>query len=179
MRAARPVHESHVHLVGAVLIALKPVARHLFDVPAMNEAGLARGRERREGRRLALAKISEHQTQVLARRITRRSYLAREARIFGRHLDALPAAIEFPAVVEAAHGVALHPAEMKLGAAVRAAVIEDVRAAALAAVQRVVLAHDADRLRVPGREIFAAMDGEPELAHEAPAGRARPRRGDV
>src|SRR5438105_5328792 len=68
---------------------------------------------------------------------------------------------------------------MKLGAAVRAAVIEDVRAAALAAVERVVLAHDADRLRVPGREIFAAMDGEPELAHEAPAGRARPRRGDV
>src|SRR5437763_1580424 len=68
---------------------------------------------------------------------------------------------------------------MELRTAVRAAVVHHLGAAGLAAVERVVLAHDADRLRLAGLEIFAPSHRVPELPQELSAGRAGPRGGDV
>jgi len=116
---------------------------------------------------------------VLARGKAARAHLAREARILGRHLDALAAAVELPAVIEATQRIAFDPAEVQRRAAMRTAVFENLSASRFATIERVVLAHDADWLCVPLRQVLAAMHGKPELPHEAPAGRARARGRDV
>src|SRR6267142_1713069 len=137
------------------------------------------GRIRRKRRRRALAEVREDEPHAFLRRIAARGHLAREVRVLGRHLYALAAAVELPAVIQAAQRVALDPAEVQLRAAVRAAVVHYLGAARLAAVERVVLAHDADRLGMCLRQVFAAVDREPELAHEAPARGAGTRRGEI
>ncbi len=167
-----------MHLVGAVLVALQPVARHGLGIPDVDQARVARRREGRERRRFAFAEVGEDQPHVLARRVTFRRHLAREVRILRGHLDALAGAVELPAVVQAAQRIAFDPAEMQRRAAMRAAIVEHLGAARFAAVERVVLAHDADRPGVALRQVFAAVDRQPELPHEAPR-RARARRGDV
>src|ERR1700720_908951 len=49
----------------------------------------------------------------------------------------------------------------------------------MSAIERKILAHDADRLGVAGREILAAIEGGPELAHANAARRGGARGGDV
>src|SRR5262249_60541167 len=73
----------------------------------------------------------------------------------------------------------LDAAEMHQRAAMRAARIDDLRLAGGAAEQRVALAHDANGPGAAGGEILAALDRQPELAHELAAGRAGLRGGDV
>jgi hypothetical protein len=80
----------------------------------------------------------------------------------GRLFDALPGAVKAPAVIHAADRVAFDPAGRELRAAMRAAEIDEMRRAALAAVKREALAHDLDRLGLSRVEIFGAMDGMPE-----------------
>src|SRR5206468_9132357 len=106
-------------------------------------------------------------------------YLAGKSRVLGRLLDALARAVEFPAVIEAADIVALDPAEVHQRAAVRAAVIKNLGAPRVAPIQGEVLSHDADRLRVPARQVFAAVHRDPELAHEFAARRAGQRGSNV
>src|SRR3954469_10131522 len=174
VRAAGTVHEGDVYFVGRVLVALQPVAGHRLHVPAVDHAALRRLGKRRPRRRLAFAEGREDEAPVLPRRVAPRPHLARIVLILRRHLDALAAAVEFPAVVQAADGVAFHPSEVKLRAAMRTAVIEHLRSPRLAAIKRVVLAHDADRLGVAALEVLGAMHGEPELPHEAASRRAPP-----
>jgi len=101
-------------------------------------------------------------------------HLAGKPRLFGRLLYALSGAVELPAVIDAAYVVALDPAEMHLRAAVRTAIGDDLRLAALAAVQREILAHDPDRLGPALRQILAAVHWHPEPPHEPPARRVGP-----
>src|SRR5260370_396408 len=111
--------------------------------PDVAWAGVARRREGRERRCSGFAEVGEDQPHVLARRVTFRRHLAREVRIRRGHLDALAGAVELPAVVQAAQRIAFDPAEMQRRAAMRAAIVEHLGAARFAAVERVVLAHDA------------------------------------
>src|SRR6185437_7064203 len=98
----------------------------------------------REGRLRALAEIPEDEPHRLARRIGADAHLAGEPRLFGGLLVALAGAVEFPAVIDAAYVVTFDPAEMHLRAAMRATIVDDLRGAALAAIDREILAHDAD-----------------------------------
>ena len=59
------------------------------------------------------------------------------------------------------------PSRSKLRAAVGAAGRDDVRRAVLAAIEREVLAHDADRLGVAGRQVGGVVDRLPEAAQVA------------
>src|SRR5205085_3858316 len=156
-----------------VLKALQPVARHelrlVFDEPL----GL-RCRVGWESGRRALAEIGKDEPEMFPRRIAADPHLAGKARLLGRLLDALPAALEFPAVIDAADVVAFDPAQMHLRAAMRAAVVDDLRMARLAAVEREILAHDADRFGMSRRQILGAMHRDPEAPHEAPHRRPRP-----
>ena len=68
---------------------------------------------------------------MFARRIGADPHLAGEARLLGRLLDALAAAVEFPAVIDAADVVVLDPAEMHRRAAMRTALVDDLRLAGL------------------------------------------------
>src|SRR5262245_6707734 len=68
---------------------------------------------------------------------------------------------------------------MHHGPAMRAALRDDLRLAGLAAVERVVLAHDAERLGASGRQVGSIVERHPELAHELTARRSRTRTGDI
>src|ERR1700683_4735378 len=82
-------------------------------------------------------------------------------------------------MIDAADAVLFDPAEMPRRAAMRTVGIDDLRAARMAAIERKVLAHDADRLGMAGGQILAAIERVPELPHENTAGRAGARGGDV
>src|SRR5262249_9722563 len=122
----------------------------------------------------AFAQIGKDHAEVFLGGIARYSHLGREAGVLGRLLDALARAVVFPAVVEAAQAVALHPAGRELRAPVRAARRHDVRCAALAAVEGEVLAHGADGLRLARREVAGQRHRLPETAQVAPGERAGP-----
>jgi hypothetical protein len=77
-------------------------------------------------------------------------------------------------VVKAADAVAFYPAGRELRAAVGAAEGNHVRCAALASVEREVLAQDADGLGVAGRQVLGAVDGLPEAAQVLAGERAGP-----
>src|SRR5262249_20932228 len=101
--------------------------------------------------------------------------LVAEGVLLGRLLEAASFGRELPAMIEAAQRVALDPAGRELGAAMRAAGIDQVRAASplavsLAAVEREVLAHDADGDGATLAEVDRVVDRLPELT-EVPAGR--------
>src|SRR5262249_18951596 len=110
----------------------------------------------------------EDEPQVLLGRITGDLDSGGEARIFGGHLDALAGGVVLPAVVEAADTIALDPAGRELRAPVRAARRDDVRGATLAAVEREVFAHDANRPGAAGGQVLGAGDRLPEAAKVAP-----------
>src|SRR5262249_5632409 len=147
--------------------------------PGIDDAFAGRLGIRRPRRRLTLAEIGEDQAEVLARRVDRKPDLAAETLQLGRLLDALAAAVVLPAVVDAADVVVLDPAEMHHRAAVRAALGDHLRLAGVPAIERVVLAHDADRPGAPSRQVGAVVERDPELAHERAARRAGPGGGDV
>src|SRR5262249_49881586 len=150
------------HLVHAVLEALQIIAGDVLGVPDLDEARRRAMREMREGRRRAVSEISEDKTEILARRVGRDPHLAGEARLLRRLLHALPRAIVLPAVIDAADAVLLDPAEVNRRAAMRTPVGDDLRLAGRAAVERIILAHDAHRLGLAGRQVLAAVDRVPE-----------------
>src|SRR6185437_6573775 len=98
---------------------------------------------------------------------------------FGGLLVALAGAVEFPAVIDAAYVVTLDPAEMHLRAAMRATIVDDLRGAALAAIDREILAHDADRPGLAGRQVLGAHHRHPEPTHETAHRCARAGAGEV
>src|SRR5437773_1465836 len=92
----------------------------------------------------------------------------------GGLLHALPAAVVFPAVIEAADGVALDPAGGKLCPAVDAARVEEVDAAFGPPIQRVVDIHDPDRLRLARGKVGRVVHRLPEAPHVLAGEGARP-----
>src|SRR5207247_1197543 len=102
------VREGDVHLVDEVLDVLEVVA--LADVGrGAPYALLLEGREARQRRGLALAQVDEDQTQIFLRGKAPNADPLTERLRLGRLLDALPAAVVLPAVVEAAQLIALDP----------------------------------------------------------------------
>src|SRR6185312_2805900 len=78
-----------------------------------------------------------------------------------------------PAVIEAAQGIALDRAERQRRLAVRAAVGEEMRRAALAAIEGEELVQHLHARRLAGLEIGGAKDRLPEAPHETAGQRAR------
>ena len=154
-----------MHLVHRVLEALQPVARHELGL-VLDQPFAERRRVGRKGRRRPLAEIGEDDAEMLARRIGPDLDLAGEPGLLGRLLDALPGAVEFPAMIDAADIVALDPAQMHLRAAMRAAIGDHLRLAGCAAIKREILAHHADRFGVPLRQILRPHDRHPEAPHK-------------
>jgi hypothetical protein len=60
-----------------------------------------------------------------------------------------------------------------------AALGDDLRDSGLAAIERVILAHDPDRFGVPGRQILAVIDGMQKLPLECAAWRLGACFGDI
>src|SRR5687768_5816210 len=116
----------------------------------------------REGGRLALTQVGEDQAEVFPGRVAGDLHLGREGGVFRRHLDALPCPVVLPAVVEAADAVPLHPPVTELRPPVRAAKPDYVGRSPFPAVEGKVLAHHADWLRVPGRQVGGQPYGLPE-----------------
>ncbi len=172
MTAARRVDKGDVHLVHRILKTLQVVAGHGLDRPGLDQSVVRRDRVGREVGRLARPEIAEHEAHMLARRPRADPHLAGEARLRGGLFNALACAVEFPAVIDASDVVILDPAEMHLRTAMRAAVGNDLRPPGAAAVERVILAHDADGLGFARPQVVAARDGEPEPAEEFATGRA-------
>src|SRR5262245_21720257 len=171
--------ESDMDFVHAVLKTLQVVAGHLLDIPDLDEARRGPVWKMRERRRLAVAEIGENEIEIFVRRIGLQGHLAGEPCFLGRLLDALAATVKFPAVIDAADRLILDPAEMQRRAAMRAAIGDDLRHPRLRAVDREVLAHDAQRPGAAHRQVAAAAHRMPELAHEKAARRSRPRGRDI
>ena len=128
------MNKSDMHLIHAVLEALQVVAWHDRRHLVLDDSLGERQRIGWKRRRLAAAEISEDEPHILARRITLHLHLARESDFLGRLLDALPGAVEFPAMIDATYVIPLDPAEMHHRTPMRAAVIDDLRLTALAAI---------------------------------------------
>ncbi len=166
--------EMDVRFVEVVLDALEVVARHQVAVDRdvavrLLDLGIAR-----EGRRLAIAEIGEDEAHVLAQRIGRHLDLGGEGRALGRLLEALAGAVIEPAVIEAADAVALDPAVDERGLAMGTAVDQQMRRAALAAIEREIFAHHLYAHRASRGEIGRARDRMPEPAQIAPGQGAGP-----
>ena len=131
VRAAGLMGEGDVHLVHAVLKALQIIAGHVLDVPDLDQAFGRAVRKMRKRRRLAGAEIAEDEAQIFAGRISAQLHLAGKARFLGRLIDALAAAVELPAVIDATDAVLFDPAKMQRRAAMRAMVIDDLRLAGM------------------------------------------------
>src|SRR5262249_21327017 len=177
MRAAGLMCGSDMDFRHDCLKTLQVVAGHLLDIPNLDEARRGPVWKMREWRRLAVAEIGEYEIETFARRIGLQGHLAGEPCFLGRLLDALAAMVKFPAVIDAADRLTLDPAEMQRCAAMRAAIGDDLRHARLRAVDREVLAHDAQRLGAAHRQVAAAADRMPELTHENAARRRVSERG--
>jgi hypothetical protein len=134
-------------------------------------------RKQLEVRRWAVAHIGEDRAGILGERIARDPDVGHVRVAFGRPLRALPRAVELPAVIHAADALALDPAGVQHAQPVRAAPADQIRAAALAAVEREVLAEHAERPRRARLERRRARDRLPEaaqqLAHVGAAGGLR------
>ena len=168
-----------MHLVHGVFKTLEIVAGNFVNGPDVDHALAGRLGEGREGGLRALAEKAEDHAQMFARRISPDAHLVLVRGLFRRLVDAGAVAAEFPAVIDAAHGVLLHPAQMHRRAAMGAARVDHLRMAGLAAIKGVIMAHDADRLGPAGRHIGGDAHRRPELPHEGPAGRAFEGGGDV
>src|SRR5205823_2359033 len=129
------------------------------------EVGVARERRRPERSSVVafkVAQVGEDEAQVFLARIALDLDFLGEAGVLGGLLDALAGRVILPAVVEAAEAVPLDPASAELRPPVRAPELQQMRAAALAAVEGKVLAHDADGLCMPARQVLGTLDRLPE-----------------
>ena len=115
---------------------------------------------------VAFAKVSEYQAKVLPSRTIPYTNLTCERFLLRGLLRALTGAVKQPTVIHAADAVAFDPACRELRASMRAAKSYDMGRSALATVERKTLAHDLDRFSLAGPELFGAMYGMPEPAHE-------------
>src|SRR3954462_8015712 len=132
-----------------------------------------------KGRCFALAEIGEDEAEIFDDGIGADAHLGGEGGLLRRLQRALAAAVELPAMVEAADLLADHPAQRKLGLAMRATILQQKGGAALAAIERVMLAEGQQAYRPPLREIERAVDRLPEAPQPASGKRPRPGMGDI
>src|SRR6185437_10243885 len=133
------------------------------------EPGIAR-----QGRGRAFAEPGEDQAEIFLYGIAWNLDALFECRRLGGLLDALSGAVEHPAVIHAADAIILDPAGGKLCAAMRATRADEMRLAGEAAIERVILAHHADRLGLAFREIRRDTDRLPERLEVTASDSARP-----
>src|SRR6202035_5655211 len=115
----------------------------------------------------AAAKVSKDKPEIFAGRIACDPHVFGEADGLGRLIDAFATAVVCPTVIEATDAVAFDPADRERGAPMRAARADDERRAALAAIQRKILVHDAQRHRAPGLKVIRPINRLPEHSHVA------------
>ena len=167
--AAPHVREAHMRRVERILDLLEPVA-----IPVLHEEEQVPRRvfehvlpRQVEFRRGPLAHVREDQRSVFMQRITRQlDEFRTRATLLRRHLGALPRSVVTPAVVHATQLIALNVTGVQHRAAVRASTADEIRLAAFAAVEREILAHHAQRLRLSDGEVAAAGDRLPEAAKQ-------------
>ena len=165
------VHEIEVDLVDAVL-KLAEVVAAAVDPPRHHEPAAVEHRQMRKRRRLAFAEKGKHKAEILPGRVAANLDLVLEARDFRRLLHALTRGIEAPAVIEAAHRVALDPAHRKRSAAVRATRPEHLRATTLTTEKGEFLAHEGDQTGAAPRKFVRDEHRLPEHAQVATGQRA-------
>src|SRR5215467_695538 len=157
--------ECHMDLVHAVFKALQVVTWHVLGVPDLDDSFSRPVRERRKRRRLAFAEVREDQAEVLTRRICLYLYLVRETGFFSGLLNTLARTVELPPVVDATDGVRFDPAEMHLRSSMRTSIVDDLSAAGLPAIERIVLAYNTYRFGISGTQVLTSIYCRPELAH--------------
>src|SRR6185312_2462809 len=127
----------------------------------------------------ALAEIGEDEAEIFDDRIGGDAHLGGEGGLLRRLQRALAAALELPAMIEAADLLADDPAQRKLGLAMRAAILQQEGRAALAAIERVMLIEGEEAHRPPFLEIERAVDRLPEASEPASGERAGAGMGDI
>src|SRR5262249_46797904 len=115
----------------------------------------------------------ENQSEVFLHRVPRHADLWREGFRFGWLLNASARAIVFPTVIETADKVALDPPGGELRAAVGAAMADQMRRAALTAVERKLFIHDPNRQRLANRKLMGATNRLPEHPQVTPGQSSR------
>src|SRR5579872_5776928 len=171
--------EMDMRFVEIVLDTLEIIARHRMAIGDQHALDIVELGETRKLRRFTLAEIGEDQADIFLCRIGARFHLGGEVGFFGRLLDALAMPVEFPAVIEAADAVARDRAQRERGLAMRAAIFQHIRRAALAAIKREILVQDLDALRVADLQVSADIDRLPEMTDEAAGKRARHRMREI
>src|SRR5258706_229443 len=138
------VGERHMSLVDAVFQSAEIIA--VANVSAdVDFAFLFQFRIARKRRCFTAAEVGEDQAEKFAGRTTANFDFLGEALGLRWLLDALSRAVILPAMVKTTETILLDPAHRQLGAAMGATKIDDISGAALAAIKREVLAHDANR----------------------------------
>ena len=145
------VEEAAMDRIGAVLVALQPVARRVDRVRhQLAVLGIDEGVVNREvGQLVGRAHVGEHQPLVLLHPIgaLEDRLLELAVRRLARRLQAGAVHIVSPAVIAAAQPSLLRDAVFERSAAVRAVSVQQPVAPASVAEQHQVLTHDADRQR--------------------------------
>ena len=173
--AQEAVQVRQVHGVDVPLVPLEVVARRQR---LGREHRLLRRREelvRGEQRRLARPEVREDEPSRLGARVRRMPdlLLERAALRLAGLVDARPAHVVEPSVVEAAQPAVLDAPVAEIGGAVGAVQPQQAELALVRAEERQLLAEDAERERgAAGRELLGERDGMPVAAEHLAAGRA-------
>ena len=159
-----------MHRVDGVLLALKPVARHVGEHDLAKAVAPGERLPHRQFRRRQRAQIGEQQAGAFLDRIGLGLAAGlRRFRIGGVFIGLFEAAaglVDQPAVIAAADAGLLDPAVGHVGAAVRTVAVDQAVTAAAVAVEHEVLAHQADGLDRVGVELAGAGDRLPIAAQQ-------------
>ena len=164
------VHPFEVHRIDGVLLALKPVARHVGEHDLAKAVAPGERLPHRQFRRRQRAQIGEQQAGAFLDRIG--LGLAAGLRRFRTGgvlvglFEAAAGLVHQPAVIAAADAGLLDPAIGHVGAAVRTVAVDQAVPAAAVAVEHEVLAHQADGLDRVGIELAGAGDRLPVAAQQ-------------
>src|ERR1700678_1318750 len=165
------VHEERVRVVNAVferiqVIRLANVARSTIE-PRSRES-----LEHLKSRRLAFSKIREHQALMHAYGISRDADLGGKGRIFGRLFDTLAGRVIHPPMIEAANAIAFDVPREQRRTAMGTKIIDQMRIAGHAAIERELLPEHPNGLGTPRCDISDFRDRYPEAPKVSPGDRA-------
>ena len=182
-RAPVFVHPLEMNRIDGVLLALEPVAGHFGEHDLAKAVFEGEGLPHRQFWRRLRAHIGPQEACELAHRVGGGG-AALAAFRFGVGdvlvglLQALPALIELPTVIEAADALLLDRAAGQIGAAVRAMARDEPETAAEVFVERQVLAEEPHRLDRVVVELAGAGDRHPVAPQQIAHRRARPDAGE-
>jgi hypothetical protein len=164
------VHPLEVHRVDGVLLALKPVTRHVGEHDLAKAVAPGERLPHRQFRRRQRAQIGEQQAGAFLDRVGLGLAAGlgrfRTGGVFVRLFEAAAGLVNEPAVVAAADAGVLDPAISHVGAAVRTVAVDQAVPAAAVAIEDQILAHQADGLDRVAIELAGAGDRLPIAAQQ-------------